>query len=142
MTKSASRPTIFFRRPSSAARPITAFPPQQINVPPDPADTSPVMADIIDMPSVPVAPSYASILKGAGQIREEASSCDRVGTMLFSVGVVTALGAWAWAIWTLAAWRGGGAADVQPLGVIAVTSLGFGIFLMTWTMCGNFRRRS
>jgi hypothetical protein len=100
------------------------------------------MADIIDMPSVPVAPSYAGILKGAGQVRAEAVSCDRLGTILFASAGFAAISAWGWAAWALVAWRTGAAVDVSPLAVVSVTLGGFGIFLLGWTMCGNFRRRA
>ena len=100
------------------------------------------MADIIDMPSAPVAPTYASILKGAGQVRQQAASCERLGTILLTGGALAALGAWGWAAWTLVAWQRGATIDVSPLAVVTVTLVGFGIFLLAWTMCGNFRRRA
>ena len=94
------------------------------------------------MPSVPIAPSYAGILKGAGLARDEAASCERMGAILLGASGLGAAAGWGWALWTLVAWRGGAAAHVSPLAVVAVALLGFAVFLLGWTMCGNFKRRA
>jgi hypothetical protein len=80
-------------------------------------------------------------MKGAVAARQEAVSCERLAGILLTAGALVAVATWGWAAWAVVGWRNGWAADVSPVAVVAITAVGFGLFLLAWVMCGNFRRR-
>jgi hypothetical protein len=106
------------------------------------ADASVNMGDFIDMttPATAAIPRYDGILKGAGELRKEAASCDRCGTILAIAGVLAAVAGWTWSVWSLVRMKQGYPTFATPVTIVETTLGSFGVFLMALCFFTNAKR--